>query len=154
LRKGPMKKVPAISVAADHAAYKMKRTVVSCLKGKGYEVFDRGTRSGARSVDYPNFAKRVVDDILGRRADRGILLCGTGIGMAIAANRFRGIRAAVVHDVTTAVAAAGHNRANVLCLGARLIADELALQLIQTWLDTPFEKRHQRRLDLIEQLSE
>ncbi len=143
-----------ISVACDHAAYRMKKAVVAYLKEKGYEVLDRGARSGTKSVDYPNFAKRVVDDILDGKADSGILLCGTGIGMAIAANRFRGIRAAVVHDQTTAVAAASHNRANILCIGARLIADELAVQLIQTWLDTPFEKRHQRRLDLIENLSE
>ncbi len=142
-----------IGVASDHAAFDLKRDIVAYLKEGGYEVLDRGARSGRRSVDYPDFAFRVVNDILDGNADLGVLLCGTGIGMSMTANRFKGIRAAVVHDLSTAIAAAGHNRANILCIGARLVAPALACTLVQAWLDTPFEARHQHRLDLIDELA-
>ena len=148
------KSKPCISVACDHAAFDLKRDLIAYLREQGHEVIDRGTRSGRANVDYPAYAVRVVKDILEGKADRGILLCGTGIGMSIAANRFKGIRAAVVHDLTTAIYAASHNHANVICLGARLVAPHLARNLVQTWLDTPFEPRHQLRLNLIEELAD
>jgi len=146
------KNKPCISVACDHAAFDLKRDLVAYLREQGHEVMDRGAKSGRVSVDYPGYALRVVKDILEGRADRGILLCGTGIGMSIAANRFKGIRAAVVHDISTATYAASHNHANIICIGARLVATHLARVLVQTWLDTPFEPRHLRRLNMIEDM--
>jgi len=147
------KRKPKISVACDHAAYDLKRQVVNYLKDNGYDVLDRGTRSGKKSVDYPDYARRVVEDILGKRANLGILLCGTGIGMSMAANRHKGIRAALAHDLTTAVMAASHNHANILCMGGRMLAPTFAAQLAQAWLDTPKESRHKRRLDMLDDLT-
>ena len=145
---------PCISVACDHAAFDLKRDLVAYLREQGHEVIDHGVKSGRMSVDYPDYALRVVKDILEGRADRGILLCGTGIGMSIAANRFKGIRAAVVHDLSTAIYASSHNHANIICIGARLVAFSLARNLVQTWLDTTFEPRHLRRLNMIEELAD
>ncbi len=147
------RKKAKISIACDHAAYDLKKNLVNYLSENGYEVRDRGARSGKRDVDYPDYAYRVVSDILGKEADLGILVCGTGIGMCIAANRFQGIRAAQVHDLTTAAAAASHNHANIICLGGRLIAPHLARSLVQTWLDTPREARHKKRLAMIDDLA-
>lgn len=145
-----MAKKIKISVASDHAGYDLKKEIVKYLRAGGYEVADRGTKSANKSVDYPDYTARVVNDVLSKNAARGILVCGTGLGMSIGANRFRGIRAAVVHDITTAEAAAKHNHANVLCLAGRLTAPYLAQQMVQKWLDTPFEARHKPRLDMIE----
>lgn len=148
-----MAKKPRISVAADHAGYSLKKDIADFLDEAGYEVLDRGPSSAKKSVDYPDYSLKVVRDILDGNAERGVLVCGTGIGMSIAANRFQGIRAAVVHDITTAEVAAKHNWANVLCLGARLTAPHLARALVQKWLESPFEERHEQRLCLIEKYS-
>jgi len=145
-----MAKKPRISVASDHAGYILKKEVVNCLRKEGYEVHDWGIKSDKTSVNYPDYAALVVKDLLRGWADRGVLVCGTGIGMSIAANRFEGIRAAVVHDLTTADVAARHNHANILCLGGRLIAPHLGVQLVRKWLDSPFEPRHKERIRLIE----
>lgn len=147
------KRKQRIGIGSDHAAYDMKRDLVAYLKERGYEVLDYGAKSTSKSVDYPVYSHLVAQDILDKKTDCGILLCGTGIGMSIAANRFKGIRAAVVHDVTTASFAASHNHANIICLGARLIAPALARVLVQTWLDTPRESRHKPRLDMIEEIA-
>jgi ribose 5-phosphate isomerase B len=149
----PKKKI-ILSVACDHAAYDLKKFLLAYLKEEGYEFIDRGARSGRVAVDYPDYALKVVKDILNGEANRGILLCGTGIGMSIAANRFKGVRAAVAHDVTTASLAASHNHANILCLGARLISPYLAKILVKTWLETPFEPRHKCRLSMIDELAD
>ena len=145
-----MAKKPRISVASDHAGFDLKKDIVIHLHNAGYEVHDWGVKSGKVNVDYPDYAALVVKDMLKGWADRGILVCGTGIGMSIAANRFDGIRAAVVHDITTAEVAARHNHANILCLGGRITAPHLGVQLVQKWLDSPFEPRHKERLRLIE----
>lgn len=146
-----MPKKIRISIGADHAGFLLKKDLIKYLREEGHEVSDRGTKSGAKSVDYPDFAMKVVSDVLSSKADKGILVCGTGIGMAISANRFVGIRAAAVYDVTMAELAAKHNNANILCLGARLTAPYLARLMVQKWLDSRFETRHKTRLKLIDQ---
>ena len=145
-----MAKKLLISVASDHAGFLLKKDIVKYLRDEGYEVHDWGVKSADNSVDYPDYAAKVARDILKGGADRGVLVCGTGIGMSIAANRFMGIRAAVVHDITTADVAARHNHANILCLGGRLTAPHLGRLLVQKWLDSPFEPRHGERIRLIE----
>jgi ribose 5-phosphate isomerase B len=113
-----------------------------------------GCSNPDESVHYPVFGKKVVDSILSRPHGRGILICGTGLGMSIIANRFPGIRAALCHDVSTAVMSRRHNDANLLVLGGRMIGPQLAREIVQAWLDTPFDGgRHQERLDLLEQLA-
>jgi ribose 5-phosphate isomerase B len=136
-----------IVVAADHGGFELKRALVSLLAEKGYQVLDLGTDS-ADSVDYPDFAEKLTQAIGSGRAARGVLMCGSGIGMAIAANRHPGIRAALVHDVETARLAREHNDANVLVMGGRLIPGELAGRILETFLATPFEGgRHARRVN-------
>ena len=136
-----------IAIGSDHAGYKMKETVIAHLREKGIEVDDVGTHSEA-SVDYTDFAKKVAGKVSDGTADRGVLMCGTGLGMCMAANRFRGVRAALANDLFSAIMSRRHNDANILVMGGRLIGDVLALQLVDTWLETPFEGgRHQRRLE-------
>lgn len=135
-------------VASDHAAIALREQVVAHLRSRGHEVTVSGPAEGERS-DYPNEAAWAARAVAEGRADAGVLLCGTGIGVSIAANKVVGVRAALVHDVTTARLAAEHNRANVLCLGARVLGSVVALECVDAWLDTPFEARHQARLDLI-----
>lgn len=137
-----------LALGSDHGGVVLKDALVAALEASGHEVTDRGTH-GPVSVDYPDIARDVCGQVAGGVVERGILVCGTGIGISIAANKVPGIRAALVHCVTTARLAAEHNDANVLCLGGRLIAPELALEIVQAWLSTPFEPRHQHRLDKI-----
>jgi len=136
------------AVGSDHAAVGLRRTIVDHLRGLGHEASEVGPAEGER-VDYPDQAAYVAQQVAQGEAERGILVCGTGIGMSIAANKVHGIRAALVHDPITAALAAQHNNANVLCLGGRLMAPEYALSLVDAWLETPFEERHQHRLDKI-----
>ncbi len=135
-----------LAVASDHAAIELRQAVVSHLRAHGHTVEERGPDAGT-SADYPDLAGAVGCEVASGEVDRGVLICGTGIGMSIAANKVPGIRAALVHDLTTAALAAEHNDANVLCLGGRLLAAPLALACVDMWLHTPFEARHQRRLD-------
>ena len=136
-----------VAIAADHAGFELKAVMQSELEAMGYEVLDLGT-NGPESVDYPDFADALAASIADGRADRGVLICGSGIGISMAANRHRGIRAAPCHDVTTARLARQHNDANVLALGARLIGIEVAKECLQTFLTTAFEGgRHGRRVD-------
>ncbi len=137
-----------LALGSDHGGVGLKDVLVVALQAAGHEVADLGTH-GPASVDYPDVAKRVCDQVVAGTAERGILVCGTGIGISIAANKVAGIRAALVHCVTTARLAAEHNDANVLCLGGRLLAPELALEIANCWLGTSFESRHQHRLDKI-----
>lgn len=137
-----------IDVGSDHAAVGLRNAVVAHLRTRGFEVVEVGPAEGER-VDYPDEGAKVARAVAAGEAERGVLICGTGIGVSIAANKVAGIRAALVHDVTTARLAAQHNRANVLCIGGRLLAEPLALECVDTWLDTPFEERHQHRLDKI-----
>ena len=136
-----------IIVGSDHAGYLMKEKVKAHLLERDIEVEDVGTHS-EDSVDYTDFGKVVARKVSDGTFDRGILICGTGIGMSMVANRFTGVRAALANDLFSAVMSRRHNDANVLVVGGRLIGDTLAMQLVDTWLETPFEGgRHQRRLD-------
>lgn len=139
--------IQRIALGSDHAGFFLKSLVKDHLQTRRIQAIDIGTDS-ADSVDYPDFARKVVDKILGGEADLGILICGTGIGMSMAANRHRGIRAALCHDHFTASAARRHNNANILAMGGRMIGPDLAKEIVNTWLDTSFEGgRHKHRTD-------
>lgn len=136
-----------IIVGADHAGYPMKEKVKAFLQDRGITVEDVGTHSD-ESVDYTDFGKAVARKVSDGTFQRGILICGTGLGMSMVANRFPGVRAALANDLFSAIMSRRHNDSNVLAMGGRLIGDALALQLVETWLETPFEGgRHQRRLE-------
>nr|MBF0221767.1 ribose 5-phosphate isomerase B [Desulfobulbaceae bacterium] len=136
-----------IAIGCDHGGYVLKESIVDLLVLEQCEVVDVGCNSTA-SVDYPDFANAVCQAVLKGDADRGVLICGTGIGMSIAANRFNGIRATLCHEQFTAQMSREHNNSNVLCLGARVVGPGLALEIVRTWLHTQFGgDRHQRRLD-------
>jgi len=138
-----------IVIGADHAAVQLKDHIVDRLKSSGEQVEDVGTFT-TDSVDYPDIAARVAGRVAEGAATVGVLLCGTGIGVSIAANKVAGIRAALCHDVTSARLARQHNDANVVCLGGRLIGPAVAMDIVTTFLETRFEAgRHQRRLDMI-----
>jgi ribose 5-phosphate isomerase B len=138
--------VETIAIAADHAGYDLKALLVPELKSLGFEVLDLGTDSGD-SVDYPDFADALARAIERGQAKRGVLVCGTGLGIAIAANRHRWVRAGVCHDATTARLARQHNDANVLALGARVVGSEVAKDCLRAFLATEFEGgRHARRV--------
>ena len=139
-----------IVVASDHGGYALKLKVAAHLKERGIEVEDLGTHS-EESVDYPVYAKKVAKSILSGECEKGILICGTGIGMSMAANKHKGIRAALCTDLVMAEYTRRHNNANVLCMGARIIAYEMAEMIADKFLETEFEGgRHQRRIDLFD----
>lgn len=138
-----------IALGADHAGCALKQTILRRLESRGFACENFGTDT-TESVDYPDYARQVAEAVASGRADRGILVCGTGIGMAIAANKVPGIRAALVGDPESARLCREHNDANVLALGARITAPENALAIVDLFLDTPFAGgRHQRRVDKI-----
>ena len=139
--------VKTVAMACDHAGYQMKAELKELLVKRGLEVLDLGT-DGPESVDYPDFADALAAAIRDGRAQRGVLICGTGIGISIAANRHRGIRAALCSDPTSARLSREHNDANVLALGARVVGVEIAKDCLTAFLDTPFEggERHSRRV--------
>jgi ribose 5-phosphate isomerase B len=135
-----------IAIASDHAGFELKGLLKDELSALGFEPLDLGTNS-ASSVDYPDFADRLALALKERRAKRGVLICGTGIGISMAANRHRHIRAAVVHDATSARLTRQHNNANVLCLGARLTGTDVAKDCLKVFLTTDFEGgRHENRV--------
>ncbi len=136
-----------IAVASDHGGFELKTLLVADLKAAGVPVLDLGTMSG-ESVDYPDYANALARALAEGKAQRGVLLCGTGIGVSMVANRHKGIRAAVCRDVTDARLARQHNDANVLCLGGRTIGPEVARDVLRTFLSTEFEGggRHTRRI--------
>ncbi len=136
-----------IIIGCDHGAYELKNKVKSLLEGMGYEVDDCGTNS-ADNVDYPDIAKKVCDKIAAGESDRGILLCGTGIGMSIAANKINGIRCAHCTDTYSATMAREHNNANVIAIGARITGEELAYCIVKSWLSAEFlGGRHEVRVN-------
>lgn len=138
-----------IAIGSDHRGFDAKRRIVTLLKNLGHEVLDLGTE-GSDSVDYPDFAFQVASMVGEKRVDRGILICGTGIGMCIAANKVHGVRAAPCHDSITAEMSRRHNDANILCLSADLLGDELIDRMVRIWLETDFEGgRHARRVEKI-----
>lgn len=141
-----------IALGADHAGFELKNRIKDHLINCGVTVDDKGTHS-AESCDYPDFAQAVAADVVQHRVDSGILVCGTGIGMSIAANKVHGIRAARVTTGFEAQMAREHNDANVLTLGARVVAETAVLHIIDTWLNTQFAGgRHQKRVDKISAL--
>ncbi|MBP2298025.1 ribose 5-phosphate isomerase B [Azospirillum picis] len=139
--------VRTVALASDHAGYELKAQIARQLEGAGFSVLDLGT-DGPSSVDYPDFAAALAAAVTDGRAERGVLVCGSGIGISIAANRHPGIRAALVHDVTTARLSREHNDANVIALGARIIGAEIAKDCVDVFLKTEFEggERHSRRI--------
>jgi ribose 5-phosphate isomerase B len=138
-----------IAIASDHRGVRLKERIVALLTSKGHEVMDEGTDCG-ESVDYPDYASRVARKVSGREVERGILICGTGIGMSIAANKFPGVRAAPCHDELTAEMSRRHNDLNVLCLSADMLGERLVDRLVETWIRTEFEGgRHARRVKKI-----
>ncbi|GAN79365.1 ribose 5-phosphate isomerase B [Acidocella aminolytica] len=143
-----------LALGADHGGVALKNRLAAALVEAGHEVQDYGT-DGTASVDYPDFAQAVCTAVEEKRADLGVLVCGTGIGMSIAANRHSGIRCGLVHDVTTARLTRAHNDANVLALGARIIGEEVALDILRVFINTDFEGgRHERRLAKLYQPTE
>ena len=135
-----------VAVAADHAGFPLKETLKGDLAARGFNVLDLGT-DGPASVDYPDFANRLADALKRGAAQRGVAVCGTGIGISIAANRHKHVRAALCGDATAARLARQHNDANVLALGARLIGEEVARECLKVFLETPFEGgRHAARV--------
>lgn len=141
-----------IVIGSDHRGVEIKRRLVSVLQSMGHEVLDIGT-DGAESVDYPDFAYEVAKRVGNHGMDRGLLVCGTGIGMSITANKVRGVRAACCQDVLTAEMCRRHNDANVLCLSADLLGEDQMAQMIRIFLETPFEGgRHARRVEKISKI--
>ena len=138
-----------IAIGSDHRGYHLKEKLAGILRSKGYEVSDEGT-SLTESVDYPDFAVLVAQKVSDGSCDRGILICGTGIGMAITANKFPGIRAAPITDEITAEISRRHNDLNVLCLPADMLSPRSVERMVEIWVDTEFEGgRHQRRVEKI-----
>jgi ribose 5-phosphate isomerase B len=139
-----------IPIASDHAGYEMKEHLAAALKKMGFEVEDIGTHSPS-STDYPDYAHPLAEKVERGEVKRGVLLCGTGLGMSYAANRHHGVRAAVAWTPEIAALARKHNDANVLVLPARFVSEEDGLQILKTWLETEYEGgRHQKRVDKIE----
>jgi len=139
-----------IAVGSDHAGYALKQLVVEHLEQQGYSVKDVGTHS-TESTDYPQYGRAVAEEIISGKAEKGILICGTGVGIAIAANKVAGIRAVMCSDPLTAELSVRHNDTNILALGARIVGDELAKYLVDHWLQAKFEGgRHLRRVQEIE----
>jgi ribose 5-phosphate isomerase B len=141
-----------VAIGADHAGYDLKEKLRTWLSQDGIDFLDEGTSSN-HSVDYPDYARRVAEDVTTGRADVGILVCGSGIGMAIAANKVPGIRAANVTSEYEAQMSREHNDANILAIGARILDEDRARKIIETFLRTPFAGgRHQRRVDKISEI--
>lgn len=140
-------------IATDHAGIDLKNFTVDLLRAKGHEVIDLGPFDRER-VDYPDFAVKVCTNVLANPGSQGILICGSGIGMSMAANRFPGIRAALCHDAYTASVARGHNDANVLCFGERIVGQGVAESIVNAWLEAQFEGgRHCGRVEKIEAIT-
>lgn len=141
-----------IGIASDHGGLNLKKSLIEEVTALGHEIIDFGPID-AKSVDYPDYSKKVTDAILNGEVERGILVCGTGIGMSIAANKVKGIRCALTHDVFSAQATRAHNDTNVIALGERVIGSGLAALVVKTWLETEFEGgRHAQRVGKIEEI--
>lgn len=141
-----------IAIGSDHGGFELKKKLMEHLSERGLEYKDFGTYSSA-SCDYPVYAKAVARAVASGECDRGILICGTGIGVSMTANKVHGIRAALCGDCFSAEATRQHNDANILCMGARVVGEGLALKIADTFLDTPFsnDERHIRRISMIEE---
>jgi ribose 5-phosphate isomerase B len=139
-----------IIIGCDHAAYRLKEILKAAMENQGIDVTDVGTH-GETSMDYPETGKMVAQKVSSGEYERGILICGTGLGMSMVANKYPHVRAALCNDLFSAAMSRRHNNANILVLGGRVIGDILALEILNTWLETTFEGgRHQRRLDMFD----
>lgn len=142
-----------IAIASDHGGFTLKQEIIQHLKSKGIDCIDLGCHS-LESTDYPEYAKQVAKKILSKEATKGILICGTGIGISITANKIKGIRCALCHDLFSAKATREHNDANILAMGGRIIGPGLAIEIVNEFLDTEFsnDPRHIRRISQIEEM--
>jgi len=141
-----------IAIASDHGGYELKNNLIACLTNSNLVINDFGP-TNPDSVDYPDYGVKVVKAILENKVERGIVICGTGIGMSIVVNRFPGIRGTLCSDLNTAKLCREHNDSNILILGGRIIAKDLAMKIVGIWLNTEFEGgRHQRRIDKINKI--
>lgn len=141
-----------IAIGCDHGGITLKDSIVNYLEERGVQIEDFGT-FGTESVDYPDYAYKVARSVADGRADKGILMCGTGIGISIAANKVNGIRCALCHNTETARLTALHNDSNILAMGGRVIDCDTAVDIVKTWLDTPFEGgRHINRINKISEI--
>ena len=141
-----------LAIASDHAGYPLKTALIPLLRNLGYEISDQGTDSAEKAVDYPDFAAKASREVLAGRADKAIIVCGSGVGACIAANKLEGIRAGLCHDTYSAHQGVEHDDMNVLCLGARIIGEALAFEIAAAFTAAKFscEDRHKRRLKKID----
>lgn len=141
-----------IGIGCDHGGFNLKNEIIKYLEEKNIEYKDYGTYS-TESVDYPIYARKVAEDVANKTLEKGILICGTGIGVSIVANKVKGVRAGHCHDVFSAKATREHNDANILAMGERVVGVGLALEIVETFLNTPFsnDERHIRRINMIEE---
>lgn len=144
-----------IGLGSDHGGYNLKEEIKKHLQSKGIECVDFGTENGVDSVDYPIYGEKVAKAVVSKDIDYGILCCGTGIGISLAANKVKGIRCAVVSDTFSAKMSKAHNNANMLSLGERVIGKGLALEIVDAWINTEFEgERHLRRVNMLNDIEE
>jgi len=145
-----------IAVAADHAGYELKQFMTKVLSETGHDVLDLGTQDPNSADDYPDYAEALGNALRSKRAERGVLICGSGVGASVAANKLRGIRAALCGDTYSAHQSREHDDCNLLCLGARVVGVELALDIVRAFVGAKFngEERHKRRLEKIKRLEE
>lgn len=143
-----------LAIASDHAGYRLKAALIPLLRNLGYEISDQGTDSAEKAVDYPDFAAKASREVLAGRANKAIIVCGSGVGACIAANKLEGIRAGLCHDTYSAHQGVEHDDMNVLCLGARIIGEALAFEIAAAFTAAKFsgEDRHKRRLKKIDDL--
>lgn len=140
-----------IAVGSDHAGYELKEQIKNYLLSKGFDVLDVGA-SGSESCDYPVFGRKAALEVASGRYERGIIVCGTGVGISIAANRVRGIRCVVGSDTFSVVLSRSHNNSNMLALGARVLGGDKAIYLVEQWLGTPYDGgRHEKRVKLLDE---
>jgi ribose 5-phosphate isomerase B len=143
-----------IAIGCDHAGVELKKEILSLLDDLHIEYIDYGTNS-SESVDYPDFGEKVSEAVSSQKIEKGILICGTGIGMSIVANKFPGVRASLCNELFTARMSRLHNNANILVIGGRIVGKDLAKEIIRTWVGTPFEgERHSRRLEKISRIED
>lgn len=143
-----------IAIGCDHAGVELKKEILSLLDSLLIEHIDYGTNS-SESVDYPDFGEKVSEEVSSGKIEKGILICGTGIGMSIVANKFPGVRASLCNDLFTARMSRLHNDANILVIGGRVVGKDLAKEIVRTWVNTPFEgERHSRRLEKISRIED
>ncbi len=142
-----------IGLGSDHGGYNLKEEIIKHLEAKGLECIDFGPNNASESVDYPAYGEAVANAVIKNEVDYGIVCCGTGIGISLAANKVPGIRCAVVSDVFSAKMSKAHNNANMLSLGERVLGRGLALEIVDAWINTEFEgDRHSRRVDMIKEI--